>query len=632
MHQRFHRWSRGAPLVSLTALLLLGCGDDAPGGGNNTNENGNYNQNCPPQMAIQGAAQLNLMVDAQADLTVQVTDCNADPITGAVVAFEIGGDDGGASLSVLSAVTGSDGLASVTLTAGSENATFDVTATTAGADSVTWAVTVTSDPIGLIVVNMTYNGDKVFDTYESYLFQNSACGGLDPFDIQGAVMGAAPVNVISAHPQFPGVPEGTNYSVGVVASFNGETLGWGCVDALTVTPGQVTDADVTIDDIPVNFNGLYYLDNHFDLTGALPPSVATVLAILDEMTDDHELDGDAATNQWGLDPSAFLLDFVFRQFCCWSAEDTDPNTQGIQADWSSCSAQSYKHDYGDLQVLYQQNFQNWEGAQPVAWGMCGVLDQSYQGMDAHKYAQDYVQGYIDDYVPDFILNLLQIIGDLSRVFTQMNILSELTVDDIDISKEGNFTHELKTLVIELHDLDGQLQTYQVDLAAAQAVPVQSYAGSTTATDTTLTIPPHEFQLKFGKLLQYVYLNYLLPLFGVTNTGDLLALWIDCTNDVGPWLFDVVDNLLGSVNPISEQDMINYCDQGLQAAGNYVDTSIDDWIDVTATFELQGTCEAGDLDENRTAITLVNGQWDGTITEGGFNASFTGTFTGDKNAP
>lgn len=624
------RLSRLAAFIGVAAFLAAGCGDDAPGG-TNTNHNGNFNQNCPPALAIQGATQVQLMVNAQVDLAVRVTDCESQPLSGTIVTYTVDGSAGGAVLSVASAVTSGDGLASVTLTAGDSDATFHVTASTPGAVAVVWDITVTTDPIGLISVNMSYTGDKVFDQFDSYLFQDHACASVDPFNIQGAAMGAAPVATLSAHPQFPGVPVGSNYSVAVVASFGGEVIGFGCVDALNVTAGQITEADVVIADLPVRFDGLYYLDNHFDLTGALPPSVASVLRILDEMTDDHDLDGNATTDQWGLDPAAFLLDFVFRQFCCWTADDTDPNQTGIQADWDSCSAQSFKHDYGDLEVLYQEDFQSWDGAQPRVTGSCGILDQAISGQDLNRYAQDYVQGYIDDYVPDFVTNLLQMVGDLARVFTQMHIYSELNVSDIYLHKQGNFTHELKTLVVELHDQNGTLHTFLVDLASA-GMSNTSYSGSTEATDVTLTIPTHSFTLELGKLVQYVYLNYLLPLFGVTDTAGLLAQWIDCSV-VGAWLYDQINSISGTLGGlITSADVVGYCNSGLQAAGNYIDTSMDDWISAAADFQLSGTCDGDEVDADRVAQSLVNGAWNGVITENSFTASFSGTFTGSRNPP
>ncbi len=621
------RLFRMASLVGIVAFLAAGCGDDAPGGGNNNaNSNANINQDCLPQMSIQGANQIDLMINAEVDLTVLVQDCNGDAIPGAVVSYDLGGNNGGAALSVMSSVTGSDGLASTTLTAGGSDADFTITASTPGASDVTWTVKVTTDPIGLIVVNMTYGGQKVFDKFESYLFQNHACGSLDPFNIQGAVMGAAPVTTISAHPQFPGVPEGSNYSVAVVASFQGEVLSWGCVDALNVSPGQITDADVTIDDIPVTFNGLYYLDNHFDMTNALPPSVSTILHIFDEMTDDHSLDGDSANNEYGLDPAAFLLDFIFRQFCKWECLPGENDT--------NCS--EINHDSGDLEALYQHPFNTWSGAQPVFTGSCGILTTGIGSVgtppQAHKWAQQEIQDLIDTWVPDLALNILQMVGDLSRVFTQMHIHSELTVDDIDISKQGNFLHELKTLEIELTDWNGTAHTYQIDLEQAGMSNV-SYSGSTTASDITLTIPPHDFQLEFGKLLQYVYLNYMLPLLGYTSTADML--WhdssdpndtglIDC-GPVGQWLHDTIGFFDAS-------EYENYCGIGLTAAGDFIDNSMADWVDVTATLTLQGTADAGDLDDQRVALTLVDGEWNGTMAEGTWSAPFTGTFTGTKTAP
>ncbi|MDY0001498.1 MAG: hypothetical protein RBU30_09410 [Polyangia bacterium] len=625
---RTNRITRLASLLGVVAFLLVGCGDDAPGGGsnnhnlNNVNDNSNYNTSCPPTLTAQGQTSFTIMAGAQIELTQRVADCNAAPLQSTLVSYTLAGSYGSATLSVLSAVSGSDGLASTTLTAGSAAGSFQVTATTPGATAVTYNVTVTVDPVGIIVVNMSYGGAKVFDTYQAYLFQNRACESVDPFNVAGAVMGAAPVSVITAHPTFPGVPPANNYAVAVVSSFNGDVLGFGCVNNLVVTAGQTTTASVTITDLPVRFNGLYYLDNHFDLTNALPPSVSTVLHIFDEMTDDHSLAGDFVNHQYGLDPAAFILDMIFRQFCCWEATGTNPT-------WDTCRNQATTHPYGDLRALYDQNFQSWSGAQPIMSGACGALDQQFNGLAVHQHAQQYLQDLIDQYVPDAVTKILQIVGDLARVFTQMHIHSELTVADVFITKTGDFTHVLKTLEIEVHDLEGVAHTFFVDLAGAGMTNL-TYSGSTSATDVRLNIPPHDFILKFGKLVQYIYLNYILQLFNVTNTAELLGTIINC-NTVGGWLYDFLVNDVG-INIFAEQDLINYCTMGLTMAGNYIDDNIDDWIAVDATFSLQGHADAGQLDAGRIAHTLVNGVWNGTIEEGTWNAPFTGTFTGTKTNP
>ncbi len=593
----------------VTVLALGACGDSSPSDRtNNANSNTNTNDQCPRQLAFDGSSVVYVQLGLYKGLRVRYEDCDARAVAGAQVAFEIVGTPAGSQLSALTAETGSDGIATVILTGGPTDTTFQVTATAPEGSIRTFEITVTGRSIGFLTVEMSYAGTEPFNSFSAHLFAGMDCDDLTPFSLPAAYLVSAPVAQLSYRPQFANVPTDTTYAVAVVAKVDGSILGFGCVDALAVAFGEETIASVFLRDIPVEFDGVYDLDNHFDLTGSMPPSVATVVNLFDEMTDDNDVNGNPATQDFGQDPAAFLLDFVYRQFCCWEATGANP-------DWDSCTAQTYQHDSGDLSAIYLQDFQTWDGAQPRAWGLCGALE-----MGTNEYLQDEVQTMILATLPDVVGRISDIAGDLARAINQLHLTSELTLEHIAGGKFGPFTHELVTMIVELHDLNGALQTFEFDLAAA-GLTNRSYTGSTSSADGVLDIPLHSFDLDFGKLLEYIYLHGILPLLGYTSTADMFMDWINCVS-VGTWLE-------AEVGWFSAAEYEQYCIAGLNAAGAAIEDNIHSVTNTTTTFTIAGTCEAGELNHERVVTTLINGVWNGSWSESGQSDTFTGTFTGTR---
>lgn len=619
--------SRGLALATLLVLLSpLACDDNtAPyypdtGGSDKDLGPANPDGSCPLSLAAASAQTVNLDVGLASELAVRLTDCKSTPVS-AQVLWQIAGDGGGSTLAASSTATDASGFAKVKLTAGNKSASFKVLASYEALSPVEFNVTVTLKPLGTIVVTMAYSGKRAFTEYTAMLLTNQACASLDPFTLPTALMQATPVAQITAQPTFTDVPVGS-YVVAVVAKEGAEVSGFGCLGEVKVEAGQTTTAAVTILDLPVVFNGTYLLDNQFDLTSALPPSFANTVKILYELYDDHELYNDnngKGNDQYGLDPAAFLLDFVYRQFCRWECASGQ--------DFSSCSQTN--HEKGDLKALYMQSFQTWGPCEPTFPTLCGALDLpigvSPTGAPSYVYTwlNDQVQKEIVKLVPAIIQNLGQLFSDLSSAFTKLHIKSKMTTVDVGLhNTPGTFEHILETMVITIHDLNGVASTKEFKLADA-GVSNLSYTGLATTKDDKLQIPKHSFQLEFGKLAVYIYKNVLLKALGFTSTGQMFQSWVNCTQ-VGTWINQQIALLPAAT-------AAQFCNLGLQAAGDWVEGEIQKSISTGAKFELTaGTCEAGlPLGPKRLAMKLVNGQWTGVITDGPFTGPFTGTFTGQR---
>jgi hypothetical protein len=100
-------------------------------------------------------------------------------------------------------------------------------------------------------------------------------------------------------------------------------------------------------------------------------------------------------------------------------------------------------------------------------------------------------------------------------------------------------------------------------------------------------------------------------------------WVNCTT-VGAWINQQIAFLPAAT-------ATQFCNLGLQAAGDWVEGQIQKSISAATKFELTaGTCEAGlPLGPKRLAMKLINGKWTGVITEGPFTGPFAGTFTGQR---
>jgi len=611
-----------AALLVLLALSPLGCDDNTTpfyqDGSVGKNEGGTQpDQGCPLTLAAASAQSVNLDAGLSAELAVRLTDCTSTPQS-AQILWQVSGDGGGSTLAASSTATDASGFAKVKLTAGIKSATFKVLATYQSLDPVEFNVNVTLKPLGTIVVQMSYSGTRPLTEFTAFLLPNQACASLDPFALPSALKQAPPVPLVTAQPQFLEVPIGS-YVVAVVAKEPGgtEASAFGCVGEVAVQAGQTSTAQVTILDLPVIFNGTYRLDNYYELTGALPPSFANTVKILYELYDDHELYNENNTkgnSQYGLDPAAFLLDFVYRQFCRWECASGQ--------DFSSCSQTN--HAQGDIRALYLQVFQTWGPCEPYFPTLCGALDLPIGGTSyVYTWLNQQVQTQIENLVPKIIQNLGQLFSDLSSAFTNLHIKSKMTTVDVGLhNTPGTFEHILETMVITVHDLNGVASTKEFKLSDA-GVSNLSYTGLATTQNDNIQIPTHSFQLEFGKLAVYIYKNLLLKALGYTSTGQMFQSWVHCTN-VGTWINQQIGLLPAST-------ATQFCNLGLQAAGDWVEAEIQKSISTGTKFELTtGTCEAGSpLGAKRLALTLVNGKWTGVITDGPFTGPFTGTFTGQR---
>jgi hypothetical protein len=582
------------------ALVLVACAS------------GNYDPSDPrlasSRLEIVGPSTFSLERRAPADLVVRYSFDDGTAISGAPIVFAFQGDSADAGLSAGSVETGDDGTARVRLRGSTTDATFSVKATAPSRADATFMVAVSADPAGSIAIELRYAGTQTFDDFVPYLYRGISCDAIDPDALPMALREGAPASRLTDRMGFVGVPEATDYVVAVIARIAGQPAAFGCNVGIEVRP--VAETRVVVDlldhEAAARFAGTYDLSNTFDFSGALPGSVATALEILGELTDDQSIDGNVATEDFGQDPGAFVTDMVMRQTCAWECTSGE--------DYSSCS--EIDHELGDLRDLYLEDFTRWSGAQSRFFGGCGAWEV------VGRTAQNLVNQQIDRYVPEIVLRFLDSTGDLSRAITNARIQSELILTEPDAGGMSMFAHRLVTMEVSLRDLGGREHFYTFDLEDV-GVGTLMTADRATIHGRSLVLPAHSFELHFGELVQYIYLNGILPLFGFTSTADMFRDWIDCPAIASRLYMETRDTIPG----ISVTDYTNACNRGIDAVGTFVDDHIDGLVDSAAVFTLSGEAQGGDLTPDGLAQTLESGVWTGSWDEMGTRATISGTFLG-----
>lgn len=588
-------------LILLSAFVLIGC----PATGNYDPDDPRLNE---ATFEIVGPSTFTMRYDEEVELTVRYLFPSGDAISGAPISFEVEGDPAGSQLSARSTTTGGDGQATMRLRSGTIGTGFVVKARSPRNQELSFMISVSDDDRGSISIDMSYRGETTFERFTPYLFRDVDCATLDPESLPMAVQVGSPVNRVGDRAGLTGVTPDTGYIVAVTALSEGQVRGFGCATDVGVENRTETLVSMEILDVEprVNFIGTYDLNNRFDFGGALPPSVDLALNILDELTDDQDINGNEATMDFGQDPGAFITDFAMRQTCAWECRAGE--------DYDSCSEDN--HRYGDISALYLENFTSWSGAEARFTFGCGAWEI------ANRTAQEFINRQIGTSVPEIVLRLIDSLGDVSRAVTQSHILSELTLD---VVREGKvpLIHELRTMQVTLRDLGGMEHIVEIDLADVGLRSLRTSAMG-TAVGSTLQIPAHSFQLHFGMLVRYVYLNALLPLFGFTSTADMLASWIDC----GSVADGLVDATMGSSFRLSRMQYLDACTRGIELAGGAVDDGLAGLIDEDALLTLSGSARAADVSTSNVAQRLEMGMWTGGFDESGMSGTIAGTFTGE----
>ncbi|MFT5432330.1 MAG: hypothetical protein ACI9OJ_003029 [Myxococcota bacterium] len=466
-------------------------------------------------------------------------------------------------------------------------------------------------PCGTLSVQVTYSGSKTLTAVTASAYVDMDCATALTQSASAATVSAS--GTLAAPIALVPLAASKSYAL-VVRATGPENVAREICKADVAVDGAQTSVSVALSDGPaaVSLNGTYALSSELDFGASLPPSIAGFVANLDEMSDDHDIFNEDPTNdQYGQDPAAFVLDFVYRQFCCWEAIGPD-------ADFGSCKDQDVQHKAGDLSAIYLQDFTQWEGAQPVTTGLCGAL-----GAGVDPLLQAIVIEVLEANAPGLGNLLAHIPTDLGNAIRHMRIRSELQLSGANVTTSTAFNHRLVTLTVTLHNLEGVASELEIDLAKA-GIEAPAQSGMVTANALEVTLPLHVFPLDVGKLISHIYTAGLLPLLGYESSLAMVSSWVDCVP-----LSLKLEEEIPDLGFLDEEDYEKFCGKGLEEAADFIDDTVAEIVEAKILLSLSGSASVGEVGVDGIVQTLISGVWAGQWKEGDAEGLFPGTFDGHR---
>lgn len=197
-------------------------------------------------------------------------DAEARPLTGQTVRFSIFGDPAGSTLASDHATTDAAGVATVGLTAGQAEASFNVVASAVNAPDAQFDISVSKLDFVELDVALAWSGPPT-TTLRALLYDDRDCSALPPAPTQPAPFRAlSKANANQATLQFLNLLSKKYAIVGRADSASGALDGYGCIDvgAELIPPGSVSTLPLPLGAAVASPVGSY------TLTSTVQPAVA----------------------------------------------------------------------------------------------------------------------------------------------------------------------------------------------------------------------------------------------------------------------------------------------------------------------------------------------------------------------
>jgi hypothetical protein len=617
-------------LVLATMFTLAACADSAPSkgadqdmgaGGSSVIPTGGMPTTAPPTAAPTdapepGAAQLQVVgettysmgYNSRLDLTVRYFDVNAQPSANFTVAAAMvdtaSGQDvtgvglGGTVLAASTAVTDAGGNAVFTINSGGNDVEFYVKFSAMGVaedpqDQVRVRVQRAGD--GSLVVKAMYtargrNGGGRYTfrelTQARVSLFNQSCeallappnmpGRLPPAHLQLPVI--MPFDAVNNQVVQEGLNGGASFSVTAEAlSPAGVVLAFGCVTGVTVVGGEDTVVQVPLLDLPLQYKGEYQLIHRFDLTDMLTNSGVPALETVDQVLEVIGIIGNADGQR-----GQALIDL----FC----------------------------DLVD-----------------VGQGICDAV-----GLVGGRV----IDNLIEQYVPAEILNVLNIVGDIYSIVSDLTIVGELVLnpheEDANLLEADNRWQKFQFVwrngcmdpnpanCIRQFDIGpegesrpiaGLFDAIVCDLS--QPAEGRPAACPASLNVTQIMIPEHSFTIRYGTILLAVAEQWIIPAIlnatgqpaeGEVTVQQLLEQLLPCES---------INNSIGAGSTFCEDVLVAALSDLIVQQLGRLDLEVNQ-------FTLSGFVEPADTDADLNIDRLNKGVWTGQIA---FTADTTIPFRG-----
>ncbi len=522
------------------------------------------------KLQIVSAQPLRLDTLAVGTLTVKLTKKDA-PVAGEDVSFTVLGDAKGSRLSALKARTGESGEATVEVIAGGEPVAFEIEIETKYTNPLSAEVIVSGQAVEPATLEVAVAWPDQASTplvaaYVDVRDDGTSCS--DAITWPAAGNADATLTDLSQKAVFENRRGGTTVTVIVSGHTSVTRVAEGCVDGVMLTAGETTSVTVTLEPRPRDLTGAYDYEVSFDMSGAVPGTVGTVISALAEMFDDPD------------DPARYLVDQV-ESLLGTSIPSFIKNTAIGLVD--------------DL-------IKNYVPAEILQWGQ--YVGDAARVVTQPNFAGTLTIGQAQD-------------GSLSAVERWTEVVfrwrggcdpaASPGCDERRIALRNTQVGEVSTTygVTE----DGDL------LDAAQHTRQIQYARMFHVFILNVVYP----ELVPGATSSGQILNAMVDCSRFADKLDESDGDVDGIFDIG-------------VTTFTNTEIEQYCSDALNFVGGYIDDKLDQLASgVESTVTLTGVARIVDADEDLVVEKLDQGQWQGTIQVDGQDQPVTGTWQATRKA-
>lgn len=593
--------------------------DDMGAGGNGgVIPTGGMMASAPPtEPPASGAASLQVVgettyavgYNSRLDLTVRYFDANAQPSANAMVSASMmdvatGADVtaaglGGSVLGASTAVTDAGGNAVFSVNSGGNDVEFYVKFTAQG---------VAEDPMDQVRVRVQRAGEGTLVVKAQYQAHGRNGGGRYTFrELTSARVSifnqscdallappASPQRLPPAHLQLnpimpfdavnnqatqEGLNGGAMFSVAAQAlTADGTVLAFGCVSGVTIVGGEDTVVMLPLLDLPLEYKGEYQVVHRFDLTDMLTNSGVPALATVDQVLEIIGILGNANGER-----GEALIDL----FC----------------------------DLVD-----------------VGQGICDAI-----GLVGGRV----IDNLIDMYVPAEILNVLNVIGDIYSIVSDLTIVGELVLNPFEADAyhlQADNRWQKFQFVWRNGCMDPNPANCirQFDIGpAGEARPIAGLFDATVCdlsqpagerpaecpmslNVTQILIPEHSFNVHYGTILLAVAEQWIIPAVLGATSGNPVEGPVSMDELLGQLLpCEAINNSIGAGSTFCEDVLVTALADVIVQQLSRLDLEVNQ-------FTLRGSVEPGDTNADLNIDRLDHGVWTGQIA---FTANTTIPFRG-----
>ncbi len=565
--------------LTLTATLAVavGCGDETSGEDNRENTG----QQPPEESELLFASDqcqgeeprcaIPLTIGQSVDLEVQLVE-DGEPVEDVLVDFDLVPQDGAqdTTLDSGSTFTDSDGVADVEFRAQDEEnlagmiGHADVYVSVPQDENIeelTFAMSISSKDAASYIIEFVNEGASTPDHVEPLLYDpdEHTCEGLRESFFDTHTWPTAELAMPNATVNADGsintvdvanIDNNDSYVVvGVAQQEIGDEdvdVGYGCKEGPEILDGQHVQFEVPLNDHIPHLDERYDMTSQFNIAGALPGPVETIVDLLDTLANN---------------PEEFII-------------SGNSDTTGL---------------IDDILLDFLPDF--------IADEVEAILDSSL----AVGAIQEFIGNYIDDWMPDSLATLQDAIGDLTAALQEFTVSGQLNFDEqptpaldddglaVGEISADHTSHIWDTLTFQWSygcDDDAPAECSEVpittsDLGAGQDDIIEGEFDATVIGTSYIDIETHPLTLHYGALLVGVVEQMVLPrVFGEDEDGNpidsLDALFDDLigcdtlasyVGDEDGGLYDAAYNMCTDLRNEASDALYSYITDNLQAGGD-----------------------------------------------------------------